>query len=372
MALQTINSVKSVIFFLFCIVLASSQTNAQDSTKTKSSNILESTSIGGQWFLSNEYSFVNDLNQFRLKRGYFTVKTQLDERFSVRYTQDITMDMEGEDMGNVEIRLKYLYLAMDLWDKGFLKHMEMEFGMIHKPWLDFEQSINPYRVQGYMFAERNGINSSADLGVGIFGLFGGKMDKHYRKNVSNKYAGRYGSYALGIYNGPGYHTLEVNNNKTVEGRLSIRPLPDHLPGLQASYAFAYGKANIPDNLADFNMNIFFISNQTRYFTFTAQYLKALGNPYGDNYYFPYQDITNAEGVSLFGELKFQPTNFAVFARYDSFKKHLPGSSKPSNPAEDVIFGIAYRFLQNKIILDFDSFNYHKYPQRAELAIEIKF
>ncbi len=49
---------------------------------------------------------------------------------------------------------------------------------------------------------------------------------------------------MGVYNGSGYHAAENNyQNKPVEYRVSVRPLPDILPGFQATYFGLYGKGN---------------------------------------------------------------------------------------------------------------------------------
>lgn len=358
--------------FIFTFLLAFTQ-EEKDSTKDSGvSTMLNNTKIGGHYFLAHEADLVNNANQFRLKRGYLTVKTQLDEMFSVRFTQDITLDTEGDDRGNVETRLKYLYLAMQPAHSGFFKHATIEFGMIHRPWISFEQDINPYRAQGNMYTERYNLLSSADFGVGISGLLGEKMDKDYRQNVDKNNAGRYGSYAFGVYNGPGYHEAELNNNKTAEGRLSLRPLPDFAPGLQFSYAFVFGKANIPNNKADFNMNVFYLSEQTRYFTFTGQYLTGKGNSFGSYYLPDFNDSYKTEGYSIFSEFKIPSTNFALFGRYDYFKQsHESVDSKEHNAK---IGGISYRFLNNKLILSYD---YSKHPEKTkaellECIVEVKF
>lgn len=84
---------------------------------------------------------------------------------SVRYTQDITNDSDGGDIGNVEMRLKYLYLMLKLKKIEALQNTYFEFGMVHRPWLDFEQELNAYRVQGKMFVDRYDITSSAGFGI---------------------------------------------------------------------------------------------------------------------------------------------------------------------------------------------------------------
>ncbi|MCF8331159.1 MAG: hypothetical protein K9H84_01775 [Bacteroidales bacterium] len=364
--------------FLGFILLLSIGVNAQesqDNNDIKLTDIIEQTKISGQWFLSYEYDISKDINKFKLKRGYFTFKTRLNDMFSLRYTQDITLDQVGEDAGNVEMRLKYLYIAMKPFKTGCLKHSSVEFGLIHRPWLDYEQSINPYRVQGKMFAEHNHLLNSADFGLAFSGLIGGKIDQEYQKNIDKKYPGKYGSYSFGIYNGPGYHAAEVNNNKTAEGRLSLRPLPDFMPGLQFTYAFVYGKANIPDNKADFNMNIFFISKQTKHFTLTGQYLTGTGNSSGSLYIPAEKKSMKNRGFSFFGEIKIPKTQFALFGRYDNFENYYRTSlSNISQDTESIIGGIAYRFLKNKLVLDYNQYLHQDgtKKEQVEIAIEVRF
>jgi hypothetical protein len=57
----------------------------------------------------------------------------------VRYTQDITLDEEGEDSGNIELRLKYLYLKAKMNSFLFFTNSYVELGVVHTPWIDFEQ-----------------------------------------------------------------------------------------------------------------------------------------------------------------------------------------------------------------------------------------
>ena len=63
--------------------------------------------------------------------------------------------VEGDDAGNIEMRLKYMYLKMKMDQFDFLPSSYFEFGMVHRPWLDFEESINGFRMQGTMFLERS-------------------------------------------------------------------------------------------------------------------------------------------------------------------------------------------------------------------------
>jgi hypothetical protein len=207
--------------------------------------------FGGLWYLSYQNGVTgnttggSDYNQFVIKRGYLTVEKQFLPWFNARLTYDITTvsGTGGNIDGSLSARLKYLYGQFTGPDMLFLTKPNAEFGLVHTPWLDFEEHVNYYRCQDTMFLERNGIFNSADTGVTLASLFGGVMDEEYRKNVNPAYAGRYGSIQAGVYNGGGYAASEQNQNKVLERRLTIRPLPDFIPGLQLTYFGLTGKGN---------------------------------------------------------------------------------------------------------------------------------
>lgn len=333
---------------------------------SNSSVVNNNIDISGQWFLA--FNNASEINQFALKRGYFTIKTKMNDVFSARYTQDITLDKEGNDAGNVEIRLKYLYLKIKLDQFALLKNSHLEIGLVHRPWLDFEQSINKYRVQGKMFLERYSIINSADFGMFYKGLIGGKIDKIYQSKVTNKNPGKYGSYSIGIHNGGGYNAIEQNNNKTLEGRFSLRPFHEMYPGLQLTYAFTYGKANTESNLNDFNMNLLYLSSETSLGTFTGTYFIGKGD-YGGKYIDEQNMSINYIGYSFFGELKIPKTKFSIFGRLDNFDL---GEDKIEEQ-NTYIGGLSYRFLKSKVLFNLD---YQKNPEETnknyEIALEIGF
>jgi hypothetical protein len=360
-------NIKIYFLVVLFITLCFSKIFAETTSDNKNS-FFDNTSISGQWFLNNSYDDQKKIDKFSLKRGYFTIKSKLSDMFSVRYTQDITIDTEGEDAGNVEMRLKYLYLKMKLKDIKLLEDTYFEIGLVHRPWLDYEEHINRYRVQGTMFVERNHLFNSADFGITYVGLLGGELDEEYLKNISSSYPGRYGSFALGVYNGAGYHAIEFNNNKTIEGRLSLRPIPDWHPGLQLSYSFITGMANTPDNKTDFNSNLFMLSSESRHLVATAQYYFGSGDYHGK-----YSDDNGKAlqntGYSLFSEFKIPSTPLALFGRYDDFE------SKDTHIFDQntALAGIAYRFLKSKVIFDFNYFEENdKIVRTYEIAVEVIF
>lgn len=356
---------KKASLLLFTLALSLASVLAQNKPLQA---LIHNTSFSGQWFLGLNYSNKDNISSFNLKRGYFTIKTELNDVISVRYTQDITTDKEGSDIGNVEMRLKYLYLKLDMKRVEALKNTHFEFGMVHRPWLDFEQKLNGYRVQGMMFADRYELTSSAGLGITYAGLLGGKIDEDYQKRVSKYYPGRYGSFAIGIYNGGGYHALEKNNNKIFEGRLSLRPLPESLPGMQLSYSLSYGKANTEENDSDYRMHLFYLSSQGQYHKLMGTYYKGSGS-YGDDYIDDSGLSYKNDGYSVFGEIFIPKTPLAIFSRYDLFTSY----QTENQIQKTFIAGLTYRFLKNKVLLNYDQNKTGDITWRIyELALEINF
>lgn len=330
-------------------------TFSQDRTKngeeeTQRINIANLLEMSGNWFIAyrdgvwqvqadeSAPSSNTHNSSFVLKRSYFTLKKDLNDVFAVRYTMDLTIDKEGEDAGNVETRLKYLYLRAKpkLKSKVFTGNW-IEAGMVHRPWLDYEQHINTYRVQDNMFIERNKIFNSGDFGITLQGNLGTKMDAEFLDNINGSMPGKYVSYSLGLYNGGGYSGAEQNNNKVVSGRVSVRPLANSFPELQLSGYFNTGKGN-SEFSPDFNQVLGFLAYTGKQLTLTSQYHTGEGDFRA--LYLDSDDPSKAlknSGYSFFGEYKFGSTPFAIWARYDTFK--VDGID---DDIDRIIGGVTYR------------------------------
>lgn len=361
------NSIK-LLMVLSAYLLIINMMRGQKAVQSPVQKLMEHTTISGQYFMGYYYDTKNLIQNFTLKRGYFGIRTKLNNTFSIRYTQDITLDQEGGDAGNVEIRLKYLYLKGKLDFIPALSHSYFEVGMVHRPWLELEQHINQYRVQGKMYVERNDIIGSADFGLTIAGLFGGEIDEVYRKKINGKEPGKYGSFAIGVFNGGGYHAIEQNSNKTIETRVSLRPFPEFVPGLQFSHGFAYGLGNIAENSPDFLMNVFMFSSESILHKATAQYYLGKGNDSGTLVDDTGKAVSGS-GYSFFAEFYIPKTKLALFGRYDQFE----AKDDIGTNVNTVIGGLAYRFLKNKVLVDFQRSDYTgQIVIYYELALEIGF
>jgi len=330
---------------------------------------LEGIGLSGQWFVAYTAQD-SDLNpsEFRLKRGYVTVQRRFDERLSVRVTQDIAVDHEGDGEGDIEMRLKYGYLRYTWPDQGFLTRPEIEFGLVHRPWVDYEQGINRYRVQGPMFADRTRLLPSADYGVTVQTLLGGTLPQQYQDRVSRHCPGRRGSASLGVYNGGGYDAVERNGSKTMEARLTLRPWPVLLPGFQMTWAGAYGKGNAasaPDHVA----NLGFVAWEHPELVCTAQVYRGTGDLDGSALDGAGKALRQ-KGYSLFAEYHLPVTPLRLLGRYDCLRQR--GAAGPPLVRTSIV-GLSYVFLINsKLVVFHDRTQRRGSATRSSLEAAIEF
>jgi hypothetical protein len=196
--------------------------------------------LSGQWYIGFHHNEESNYNKFQLKRAYITYWKEITPWLSGRITPDITIDTEGNDRGDIELKMKYLFVSFNIKDLGVFTNNTMNIGLIPRPWIDFEQGLVQYRAQGRMFMERINVINSTDYGISFNSLIGGKFDN---KDFSSASDGKYGDFSIGIFNGGGYSAIEENRNKTAEWRFTFRPSPESFPGFIASYHGAYGNGN---------------------------------------------------------------------------------------------------------------------------------
>lgn len=373
-------SLLACLFLFVSTILFSGEDN-----RSSSSQLIENTRITGYWSLGVSYDVLNASHPYgpsgealqlitpEIRKSYFSLETRLNEMFTARVSQEIYGDFSGDDKG-ISMRLKHLYLEMQPFEDGLFEHFWVRAGIIPRPWLDFEHSINRYRYHMLMASELLGLTNAADRGVSISGMIGEPRPAEKKNEPNERLAGKYGSYSFGVYSGGGYLAPEKNDNKTVEGRISLRPLWNSLPGMQLSYAFARGKGNMSQSSIDnpavnskdignYRMNIFYLSYSDRLFNTSVQYMRGIGDYRGHFYKNNYQLPGETESISLFLESIIQEFPVSMYVRYDYFLRgydmsplfnfegyHLYSPGMPPN--EFITTGISYRFMDNMITLGY--------------------
>jgi hypothetical protein len=232
-----------------------------------------------EWNTKNYKDPQGGSNQFNLNRAYLTLSKEINDWMGLSATADLFTSKDSGDKGNgLELRLKYANMYLKFYDTI------TQIGMIGTPSDTYDSAIWPFRVQGKHLIDDAGIQASADIGISNQGVLGGYMDDEYLKFASEPFAGKWGGYMVGVYNGPGYTYTESNNNKVISGVVYLRPFPtvSILKGIQLAYVGTYGKSNEKfasgdtTEYPDWKMNVGQISLQHQYFTVMAQYYRGKG------------------------------------------------------------------------------------------------
>jgi hypothetical protein len=137
-------------------------------------------------------------NQFSIQRAYINVVGRFSDGVFARLTTDIAPTGNA----NQAVRLKYAYVG---WTpKG--SDLTYKFGLLHTPWLDWEEALWDYRMQGTMALDRNGYLTASDFGAGIDG-------KWNNDQVNGQ---------LTVVNGEGYSHGWGDKRKDIQARVSVR------------------------------------------------------------------------------------------------------------------------------------------------------
>jgi hypothetical protein len=292
--------------------------------------------VGGVSYVQYGYDFKNhanqDFNAFDVTRAYININAELAKNLRARITPDITRADAGNLNGNLVFRLKYAFLQVD----NLTEHSWMRVGLHQTPWIDFEESIDRYRVQGQIAAERDGlIPGSGDFGVG------------YNQQLPQEY----GEIQAGIYNGEGFKSAEANKYKSFQGRLTVRPAPraGMAKGLRLSGFYNYG---FYDHDRKRNLAIGMASFEHKNLVALAEFLAATETPAA-------KDIKRS-GVSGFLEVRQGMEGWAGFVRASTFD---PDKDTDKNSKKRLIGGVAYWLKWEKtrvgLLLDEEYVKYDK-------------
>ena len=262
-------------------------------------------------------------NAFDVTRGYINITGELAKNIKFRLTPDLRRVNDGSLAGSETFRLKYGFVQFDnLTPRSWLR-----LGLHQTPWLDFEESINRYRVQGTMFAERDGlIPGSGDFGVGYLAQL-----------PSN-----YGELNIGVYNGEGFAQAEATKHKSLQTRFTIRPRPGEtaISGFRLSAFYNAGSygPNLPRNLG-----IIMGSFEHKHVAGTLEWLRANGRPT-----LAVPEATRT-GYSGFLEIRQGMEGWAGLARIDRLDLN---DAVADDSHRRVIAGVAYWLKWSKVKLGF--------------------
>ena len=338
--------------------------------------------IDGVWYIKYVHEDVHqrpdqpdrpqDFSRFEVQRGYVTFRTRIAERIRARVTSDISVDQEGDGAGDIELRLKYGYVEIETASFLGLHTTRFRAGVIPTPWLDFEQSVNDFRLQGPMFLNRERVFISADYGIGYHANLGARLDEDYRTRVNRRDAGRRGSFALGVFNGGGYNEIERNENTVFQARLSLRPLPDVVPGLQISGGYGSGRGNTA-RAPEYRARVLMLSHESTRGVITLTAYDGVGDIRGatvdEN-----GEALDQTAVSAFGELRFL-RDYSLIGRFDRLTTE---THEGDHDLERWIVGVAWRVAPGgQLLVDYENEKFLGAPllqrnEQIEVGFELRF
>jgi len=278
-------------------------------------------------------------NYFAIKRAYINVIG----RFSGGLLTRITADIAPAGTGNQVYRLKYAYAAWTPTNSS----LTYKFGLIHTPWLDWEEALWDYRMQGTMPIERAGYATSSDFGAGI--------DGHWSSEGVNA--------QLTLVNGEGYSGGTGDKGKDVQLRVSVRLSKtddaSRVGGLRLTGYAGYGKRT---GGGDRNRFIGLISYKSKQFTVGGEFAstKDTVSPVAADS-LNLGGGANATGTVLaaYGVLHFTNSPVAVIGRVDVSD---PNTSTNPNKLTRGIAGISYQLNPNlRMLADVDLLSFEATP-----------
>lgn len=300
----------SVLAILVILVLAPSQVPAADGADETAPRL----SVSSLLFLSAQHvDDGSESTELLLKRGHLDFRLDLGKGFLVRVTPDLTIDGEGE----ADAPIKFAYARWQGERLGVLHRPFVALGRVPTPWIGFAEGINRYRMQDGTFLDRLGFFSSADEGVAVAALLGPPLPDEVHKRLGGRAPGRWGSLVAGIYSGSGFKATNRRDGGVLQGRLSLRPLPDTVPGLQFSALAVRGEGNTAAG-PQWTVDAFLASWQALHLVASIQSVHNTGNQSG-TWVGEDGDSLRGKGWSAFLELRQSATaGWAAFARYDHF------------------------------------------------------
>lgn len=280
----------------------------------------------------------NHASAFDVKRAYLDFKKTWDGGIQTRVTADLYRDANG----SLNYRLKYAYFAWTPEDSP----LTLKFGQIHTPWLDWEEGLWEYRMQGTMPLERAGYITSSDLGAGVDGAWG--QQKFNMQFV--------------VMNGEGYHGAEGDQHKDVAMRGSLRLLSSDDGGSRGGLRIT-GMAHVGATIGGGTRNrmVGMLSYKSKLYTLAGQAGRVTNSATSAA-----PDV-KADVMSIYGVAKVPDSKVSFLARLD---RTDPNVDAANDKQTRFIGGVSYQLSpQVRVLLDLDHVSYEGGPPSAAAAAQ---
>jgi hypothetical protein len=312
---------------------------------------LAQVSVGGVGYVQYGFALAKDtltadssiqhINNFDITRAYINVNGRFPGGIATRVTADVFQS--GAVAGSRMFRLKYAYVA---WTPDS-SHLTYKLGAMQTPYIDFEEALWDYRMQGTMPMERNGYISSSDFGIGVDGKF--------NTDAFN--------FSAGLYNGENYNGALSDQRKDFMARASYRIAGTNdmtrVGGLRLT---GYGQVGMPGSGGTRNRFIGMVSYKTADLSLVAEYAVTKDTITGGNTTVgggAVTPLTSRSGrlLTAFGVFHVPQTRVAFIGRVDLTDPNT-SSAATADQQTRIIAGVSYQLTPNvRLLLDYDGVSY---------------
>lgn len=290
-----------------------------------------SVTVGGVGYAQYGYQLkdtANHVNNFDVTRAYINVNGRFAHGVSVRITPDIYRTADG-----LTYRLKYGFVA---WTPDS-SALTFKLGMVNTPFVEWEEQLWDYRMQGTVAVDRYGYLSSSDLGFLVEGNWGSEKV----------------TMSAGLINGENYNRPLGDKGKDLVARVSVRLMSTDDAGRQGGLRLTgYGHAGRPTGGGVRQRLLGVLSYRSKSLTLAGEAVMTKDSALTT----PVTAGKKGRVFTTFGVLRLPPTYKLQFiGRLDLVD---PNTSVDDDRQTRIIAGVGYQLSPNlRLLADIDHLSY---------------
>lgn len=289
-------------------------------------------SLGGVAYAQYAAQFDSGKNSnFDVTRAYLNVIGRFGDGIMTRVTGDVYQNADGSHT----YRLKYAFVN---WTPAG-SALTYRFGLLTTPWLDWEEQLWDYRMQGPMALDRNKYLTASDFGAGVDG------------NVNNEMV----DFQASVVDGTGYGAAPGDMHKVVAGRVSVRLLgtddASRVGGLRLT---GYAQVGAPSGGGTKNRFIGELGYRSRSLLLAGEYAATTDSTGAQT------SPTKGTVVSVYGFYKVPASQVGILARVDLMD---PNTNVSNDKRTEIIGGVSYQLSPNvRLMADLDRLSFENSAQ----------
>ena len=295
-------------------------------------------SIGGVAFAQFDGQLGAGTNSnFDVTRAYLNFIGKFTDGVVTRVTGDLYQDPDGSHA----YRLKYAFIN---WTPTH-SVLTYRFGLMTTPWIDWEEQLWDYRMQGPMAVDRNHYLISSDFGAGVDG------------NVNHEAV----DFQAAVFDGTGYGAAPGDQHKGYAARVSVRLVgTDETSRVGGLRLTGYAQLGAPKGGGTRQRFMGMVSYRSTEAALAVEYAVTTDSAPAQTY------VGNVKGdvFSAYGWYKVPSTPVGLIARVDLVNLN---TGIANDRTTDIIGGLSYQLTPNiRLLADVDNLSF-KAPGRPAVT-----